>query len=216
MGDLADDGEAEAAAGLAGVGEAEEALEDLLAGRGRDAGAVVLDLDQAAALGAAAAHCDFAGGRRVVEGVDHQVGDHLAEQQAVAGDLGVIELEAEVEPAGLGQADPFGAAFADEVGQVDGFGEAGVAAAGQVLRPGARTRTGGSLADLGLTPRQRQVMQLLLHGKSNKLIARDLGISVETVKDHVAAVLRSLGVTSRTQAVLAVGLMSDLSEGSLS
>ncbi|MGL4190696.1 MAG: response regulator transcription factor [Sphaerotilus sulfidivorans] len=93
---------------------------------------------------------------------------------------------------------------------------AGVAAAGQALRPGARTRTGGSLADLGLTPRQRQVMQLLLHGKSNKLIARDLGISVETVKDHVAAVLRSLGVTSRTQAVLAVGLMSDLSEGSLS
>lgn len=68
----------------------------------------------------------------------------------------------------------------------------------------------------GLTPRQRQVMQLLLHGKSNKLIARDLGISVETVKDHVAAVLRSLGVTSRTQAVLAVGLMGDLSEGSLS
>lgn len=93
---------------------------------------------------------------------------------------------------------------------------AGVAAAGQALRPGARVRTGGSLADLGLTPRQRQVMQLLLHGKSNKLIARDLGISVETVKDHVAAVLRSLGVTSRTQAVLAVGLMSDLSEGSLS
>lgn len=92
----------------------------------------------------------------------------------------------------------------------------GVAAAGQALRPGARVRTGGSLADLGLTPRQRQVMQLLLHGKSNKLIARDLGISVETVKDHVAAVLRSLGVTSRTQAVLAVGLMSDLSEGSLS
>ncbi|SIQ91709.1 two component transcriptional regulator, LuxR family [Sphaerotilus natans] len=92
----------------------------------------------------------------------------------------------------------------------------GVAAAAQASRPGVRARAGGSLADLGLTPRQRQVMQLLLHGKSNKLIARDLGISVETVKDHVAAVLRSLGVTSRTQAVLAVGLMSDLSEGSLS
>ncbi|MFM2345472.1 MAG: hypothetical protein RL654_225 [Pseudomonadota bacterium] len=97
-------------------------------------------------------------------------------------------------------------------------------AAGQALRSEARARakglgatsTGGSLADLGLTPRQRQVMQLLLHGKSNKLIARDLGISVETVKDHVAAVLRSLGVTSRTQAVLAVGLMSDLSEDFLS
>ena len=69
---------------------------------------------------------------------------------------------------------------------------------------------------LGLTPRQREVLALLLQGKSNKMIARDLAISVETVKDHVAAVLRSLGVTSRTQAGLAVGLMSDLSEGSLS
>ena len=38
----------------------------------------------------------------------------------------------------------------------------------------------------------------------NKLIARELGLSVETVKDHVAAVLRSLGVSSRTQAVIAV------------
>ena len=62
-----------------------------------------------------------------------------------------------------------------------------------------------SLERLGLTPRQREVLALLLDGKSNKMIARDLGISVETVKDHVAAVLRTLGVNSRTQAVLAVG-----------
>ena len=38
----------------------------------------------------------------------------------------------------------------------------------------------------------------------NKEIARRLGLSVETVKDHVQAVLRALGVNSRTQAVLAV------------
>jgi DNA-binding NarL/FixJ family response regulator len=62
-----------------------------------------------------------------------------------------------------------------------------------------------SLERLGLTPRQREVLALLLDGKSNKMIARDLGISVETVKDHVAAVLRTLGVNSRTQAVLAIG-----------
>ena len=49
---------------------------------------------------------------------------------------------------------------------------------------------------------------LLLRGQSNKLIARELNLSVETVKDHVAAVLRSLGVNSRTQAVLAVSQMS--------
>jgi DNA-binding NarL/FixJ family response regulator len=64
------------------------------------------------------------------------------------------------------------------------------------------------LASLGLTPRQTEVLALLLQGKPNKLIARDLKVSVETVKDHVAAVLRALGVSSRTQAVLAVGQMS--------
>jgi DNA-binding NarL/FixJ family response regulator len=61
-----------------------------------------------------------------------------------------------------------------------------------------------SLLQLGLTPRQSDVLNLLLKGLPNKLIARELGLSVETVKDHVAAVLRSLGVSSRTQAVIAV------------
>ena len=47
-----------------------------------------------------------------------------------------------------------------------------------------------------------------MQGKPNKLIARELNLSVETVKDHVAAVLRALNVTSRTQAVLAVSQMT--------
>jgi len=64
------------------------------------------------------------------------------------------------------------------------------------------------LQSLGLTPRQTDVLALLLQGKPNKLIARDLNLSVETVKDHVAAVLRTLNVSSRTQAVLAVSQMS--------
>ncbi|PPE71704.1 response regulator transcription factor [Caldimonas thermodepolymerans] len=64
------------------------------------------------------------------------------------------------------------------------------------------------LASLGLTPRQTDVLALLLQGKPNKLIARELNLSVETVKDHVAAVLRALGVSSRTQAVLAVSQMT--------
>jgi len=61
-----------------------------------------------------------------------------------------------------------------------------------------------SAAALGLTPRQTDVLELLLQGQSNKLIARALNLSVETIKDHVAAVLRTLNVSSRTQAVLAV------------
>jgi DNA-binding NarL/FixJ family response regulator len=66
-----------------------------------------------------------------------------------------------------------------------------------------------SLATLGLTPRQTEVLALLLKGHPNKLIARELNVSVETVKDHVAAVLRTLNVSSRTQAVLAVSQMSN-------
>ncbi|MEY8876280.1 MAG: response regulator [Leptothrix sp. (in: b-proteobacteria)] len=61
-----------------------------------------------------------------------------------------------------------------------------------------------SFEGLGLTPRQLEVLLLLMEGKANKVIARELGLSVETIKDHVAAVLRCLGVSSRTQAVLAV------------
>jgi len=69
-------------------------------------------------------------------------------------------------------------------------------------------QTHAPLDSLGLTPRQTEVLGLLLQGKPNKLIARELKLSVETVKDHVAAVLRTLNVSSRTQAVLAVGQMS--------
>jgi DNA-binding NarL/FixJ family response regulator len=65
-----------------------------------------------------------------------------------------------------------------------------------------------SFEELGVTPRQADVLTLLLQGKSNKDIARRLGLSVETIKDHVQAVLRALGVSSRTQAVLAVGQMT--------
>lgn len=65
-----------------------------------------------------------------------------------------------------------------------------------------------SFESMGLTPRQADVLTLLLQGKSNKDIARRLVLSVETVKDHVQAVLRALGVSSRTQAVLAVGQMT--------
>jgi DNA-binding NarL/FixJ family response regulator len=68
-------------------------------------------------------------------------------------------------------------------------------------------QTTGSLEGLSLTPRQTDVLALLLQGKPNKIIARELGVSVETIKDHVAAVLKALGVSSRTQAVLAVGQM---------
>lgn len=53
------------------------------------------------------------------------------------------------------------------------------------------------------TPRQEEVLQLLLDGYSNKEIGRKLVLSQETVKNHVSGILRGFGVTTRTQAVLA-------------
>ena len=53
-----------------------------------------------------------------------------------------------------------------------------------------------------LTPRQEEVLQLLLDGYTNKEIGRMLYLSEETVKNHVSSILRSFGVTTRTQAVL--------------
>ena len=60
-----------------------------------------------------------------------------------------------------------------------------------------------SLADLGLTPRQGQVLALIMRGHSNKEICRALDIAERTVKVHITAVLNALKVTSRTQAVIA-------------
>jgi DNA-binding NarL/FixJ family response regulator len=53
-----------------------------------------------------------------------------------------------------------------------------------------------------LTPRQREVLIKIGAGKSNKIIARELSTTEGTVKLHVAAILKTLGVTNRTQAAL--------------
>lgn len=64
-----------------------------------------------------------------------------------------------------------------------------------------------SPADLGLTPRQADVLYHILQGSPAKLIGRELNLSPSTVKAHTTAVLRSLNVTTRTQAVVAAGRM---------
>lgn len=53
-----------------------------------------------------------------------------------------------------------------------------------------------------LTNRQSQVLDLIAQGKSNKQIAYDMGVSESTVKLHINALLRSLHVNNRTQAVI--------------
>jgi DNA-binding NarL/FixJ family response regulator len=53
-----------------------------------------------------------------------------------------------------------------------------------------------------LTPREMEILELICRGASNNDIARQLGISYQTVKNHVTAILHKLGVKDRTQAVL--------------
>jgi DNA-binding NarL/FixJ family response regulator len=62
-----------------------------------------------------------------------------------------------------------------------------------------------SPSDLGLTERQLDVLALMMQGKSNKAICRVLNLAEPTVKNHVTAILRALGVSNRTEAVIAVG-----------
>jgi DNA-binding NarL/FixJ family response regulator len=69
------------------------------------------------------------------------------------------------------------------------------AAAGPTMKP----------IDRGLTDRQVEVLALMMQGCSNKAICRILEVAEPTVKNHVSAILKALNVTTRTEAVIAVG-----------
>jgi DNA-binding NarL/FixJ family response regulator len=61
--------------------------------------------------------------------------------------------------------------------------------------------------ELGLTERQVDVLALMMQGKSNKHICRELDLAEPTVKNHVSAILKALEVSNRTEAVLAVAAL---------
>lgn len=63
---------------------------------------------------------------------------------------------------------------------------------------------GGSPDELfvPLSPREMEILQLIARGYSNKEIAHELGISRQTVKNHMTSILRKLSVNDRTQAAL--------------
>jgi NarL family two-component system response regulator LiaR len=78
-----------------------------------------------------------------------------------------------------------------------------------LLHPAAAARVMAELVESGrprpaelLTPREAEVLALIARGRSNKVIARELGVSEKTVKTHVSNLLGKLGVTDRTQAAL--------------
>ncbi|MGB2202811.1 MAG: response regulator [Pseudooceanicola atlanticus] len=81
--------------------------------------------------------------------------------------------------------------------------------AGNVYKPGGFVEGEESAADTqsverlsSLTNQQARILHLICEGKLNKQIAFDLSIAETTVKAHVTAIMRKLGVQSRTQAVL--------------
>lgn len=65
----------------------------------------------------------------------------------------------------------------------------------------ARARDRVSRLDAALTPRERELLRCVLDGLSNKLIARELGLALPTVKSHVKNILRKIGATSRADAI---------------
>lgn len=89
--------------------------------------------------------------------------------------------------------------------------------AGNIFRPGVQpgarlddvipappAKSGVRPDELGLTERQGQVLALMVRGLSNRDIAEQLTLSEGTVKIHVTAIFKTLEVTSRTQAMVAV------------
>ena len=62
---------------------------------------------------------------------------------------------------------------------------------------------GGRRSEFSLTQRENDILGLLAEGRSNREIAQSLYLSEKTVKAHLAAIFRKLGVTNRTQAAMA-------------
>lgn len=76
-------------------------------------------------------------------------------------------------------------------------------AASPPVSPRASVAGQAEPSEFGLTDRQAEVLGLMASGKSNREIAALLGLSEGTVKIHLTAIFKALGVTSRTQAIVA-------------
>ncbi|MFD3696164.1 response regulator [Streptomyces sp. NPDC058646] len=71
------------------------------------------------------------------------------------------------------------------------------------VRTPVRSRPAATAAPADLTPREREIWQLIAVGLDNAEIARELDISVSTVKNHITGIFGKLGVRDRAQAVIA-------------
>ncbi|MBU7579654.1 MAG: response regulator transcription factor [Porphyrobacter sp.] len=119
--------------------------------------------------------------------------------------LPIVIVSASEEPRVAAAAAQLGAAgFIPKSASLDAMRE-GLAAVkeGDAWFPAGGTGTDDDLARIAsLTPAQRRILGAIRQGLLNKQIAYELAISEATVKAHITAILRKLGVGSRTQAVL--------------
>ena len=75
----------------------------------------------------------------------------------------------------------------------------------RIFQPGPTIPAGtqpGNLTAMGLTSQEAAILRLVAGGYSNKEVARHLGISMGTVKNHISDILRKLDARDRTHAVL--------------
>lgn len=117
-------------------------------------------------------------------------------------------VSASDDPNTMGRAVAFGAVgFIPKIATQGEIGEALHAIlAGDIwvppaTRPGNVSKSVGAIA--ALTPPQLKILLAMKRGLMNKQIAAEIGISEATVKSHITAIFRRMGVTSRTQAVIA-------------
>lgn len=85
-----------------------------------------------------------------------------------------------------------------------GFTALGIWAGARLTRrvpPQPFRRNEAAIRSLGLSPRECEILDRLAAGRSNKEMARDLGISPNTVKTHVARIYEKLDVRRRVQAI---------------
>lgn len=68
--------------------------------------------------------------------------------------------------------------------------------------PSQSKKNSATLEDFDLTPREIEVLKLIVDGRSNADIAFDLTVSMHTVKTHISNILSKLGVNDRTQAAV--------------
>jgi len=138
--------------------------------------------------------------------------DALTRLREQAPDLRIVVLSADDTPATVHGAIDLGAAgFIPKTAEGKVLEEAlRIVLDGGVFMPRSVIGAPPARADtdaLGLSPRQLEVLRLLIEGAPNKRICRELSLAESTVKTHMQEIFRRLDVNNRTQAVIAAAKM---------